>query len=373
MSGYQYYEFAAIDRPLTEKEMDELRGLSSRAQITPTSFINEYSFGDFRSNPRKILEKYFDAFLYLANWGTHRLMFRLPARLFDAKRAGKYCDGENLSLHRAGKHVALEFVFQEEGGGWIEGEGWLQKLLPLREELLAGDLRCLYLGWLGAATTSDDEDGVVEPPLPRGLGKLSSALREFAEFISLDDDIIAAAAEGDDRPPPEPPSQQELADWIAEAPSAEKDAWLRAKGGKCARKFSRNFAKLRRRKRRKGMSSRRSARGRCNNCSRRESGSTLSGLPKNKSAPHGNRLAASARPPRRASNASPCYLNARRRRGRMSMRSSRAGSPPSTIGLWSCSATCARWRSETGESTRPTPRSTIIAVVIPAGRRSCAG
>ena len=40
MSEYQYYEFRAIDRPLTEEEMDELGALSSRAEITPTSFKN---------------------------------------------------------------------------------------------------------------------------------------------------------------------------------------------------------------------------------------------------------------------------------------------------------------------------------------------
>ena len=34
MSEYQYYEFRAIDRPLSERELTELRALSSRAQIT---------------------------------------------------------------------------------------------------------------------------------------------------------------------------------------------------------------------------------------------------------------------------------------------------------------------------------------------------
>ena len=50
MSEYQYYEFQAIDRRLTEKEMQELRGYSSRARITPTSFVNEYSFGSFKGD-----------------------------------------------------------------------------------------------------------------------------------------------------------------------------------------------------------------------------------------------------------------------------------------------------------------------------------
>ncbi len=41
MSEYQYYEFIAINEPLTPKQMAELRAYSSssRANITPTSFI----------------------------------------------------------------------------------------------------------------------------------------------------------------------------------------------------------------------------------------------------------------------------------------------------------------------------------------------
>jgi len=37
---------------------------------------NTYQFGDFRGRPAQALEQYFDAMLYLANWGTRRLMFR---------------------------------------------------------------------------------------------------------------------------------------------------------------------------------------------------------------------------------------------------------------------------------------------------------
>lgn len=37
MSEYQYYELQAIDRPLTAREMEALRRLSSRATITQGS------------------------------------------------------------------------------------------------------------------------------------------------------------------------------------------------------------------------------------------------------------------------------------------------------------------------------------------------
>src|SRR5258708_23668386 len=97
MSEYQYYEFRAIDRSLTASEIRELRDLSTRAQITPTSFVNVYNYGDFRGKPELLMEKYFDAFLYYANWGTRRLMLRLPLRLLDSDQASIYCGRDHAS------------------------------------------------------------------------------------------------------------------------------------------------------------------------------------------------------------------------------------------------------------------------------------
>ena len=93
MSGYQYYEFQAVDRPLDQRQMSELRALSTRASITPTSFVNSYQWGDFRGNPAVLMERYFDAFLYFANWGTRQVMLRLPVRLLDVETAERYSVG----------------------------------------------------------------------------------------------------------------------------------------------------------------------------------------------------------------------------------------------------------------------------------------
>jgi len=78
MSEYQYYEFLAVDRPLTENQVGELRALSSRATITPVSFTNEYNWGGFKGDPEKLMQRYFDAHVYVANWMTAIFMLRLP-------------------------------------------------------------------------------------------------------------------------------------------------------------------------------------------------------------------------------------------------------------------------------------------------------
>ena len=45
MSEYQYVAFRAIDAPVSEKNLKFMRQQSSRAEITPLSFENEYHFG----------------------------------------------------------------------------------------------------------------------------------------------------------------------------------------------------------------------------------------------------------------------------------------------------------------------------------------
>ena len=108
MSEYQYYEFRAIDRPLNPREMDELRQLSSRAEITATSFTNTYHWGNFRGDANLMMDRYFDAFVYVANWGSHWLSFRFPKGVLDVTASQPYCDGEFMSLRVGGNSVVLE-------------------------------------------------------------------------------------------------------------------------------------------------------------------------------------------------------------------------------------------------------------------------
>jgi hypothetical protein len=51
MSLCQYYEFRAVDRPLSRTEQDELRKISTRARITATGFVNHSPSAGGASNP----------------------------------------------------------------------------------------------------------------------------------------------------------------------------------------------------------------------------------------------------------------------------------------------------------------------------------
>ncbi len=229
MSEYQYYEFQAIDRPLDQREMAELRALSSRATITPTRFVNVYNWGDLRGDPAALMETYFDLFVYIANWGTHRLMLRLPRRLLDPRTAARYCVADDAQARTAGDYVILEFLSQQEPDGWIddgEGEGWMLALLPLRAELADGDLRGLYLGWLLCAQSGELDDDVVEPLPPPGLATPSAAQQALADFLRVDGDLLAVAAEHSPRGDDMHPSRSAMERWLGGLAESEKTALL---------------------------------------------------------------------------------------------------------------------------------------------------
>jgi hypothetical protein len=227
MSEYQYYEFQAVDRPLTAKEMAELRSYSTRARITPTSFVNDYAWGNFKGNEDAWMEKYFDAFLYVANWGTHVLKLRLPVRLLDVATARPYCAGERALVREKGQKTILSFASEdEEGGEWVQGEEQLSSLISLRSDLARGDLRALYLGWLLCAQSGDLADDEVEPPVPAGLAQLSASLESLVEFLRVDTDLLAAAAIASPSLANTEPDAAAVREWLAQVPIAEKDGYL---------------------------------------------------------------------------------------------------------------------------------------------------
>lgn len=124
MSEYQYYEFAAVDRPLGVRELDVLRGLSTRAHITPTSFVNSCEWGSFKGDPRVLVERYFDVLLCLANWGTRELVVRLPARLVDPEVVQRYCSDDAVSAWRTGGHVVIAATSEDEATRRTSRPGW---------------------------------------------------------------------------------------------------------------------------------------------------------------------------------------------------------------------------------------------------------
>ena len=226
MSEYQYYEFQAVDRPLDTAEQAELRALSTRARITATGFVNHYDWGDLKGDPRRLMERYFDLFLYLANWGTRRLSIRLPARLIDVRALERFFpDDEIANVWTAGPHAIVDIWRDEiDQDDWDDGGGWLAALAPLRGDIMQGDLRAFYLVWLMAVENGQVGDEAVEPLA--GIAPLSAPLRAFADFFAIDPDLVDAVAAVVGAPPAPETERAAAEAFIRSLPDDDKVALL---------------------------------------------------------------------------------------------------------------------------------------------------
>ena len=225
MSEYQYYDFKAINRALTKAEMTALRSISTRAVITTTSFANHYEWGDLKADPLKLLAAYFDAHVYVANWGTREFYLRLPQELVDSKQLKAMLPGETAYVRSSGQFVTVAFESEVESDDWDDGAGWMGSLMSLRADLLRGDFRCLYLGWLSCVENGEFSGDALEPPVPAGLRELSAPLHSLIEFLGIDENLVEVAAAAS-APLSAGPSRKVLAAWIRGLPDKEKDGLL---------------------------------------------------------------------------------------------------------------------------------------------------
>lgn len=103
------------------------------------------------------------------------------------------------------------------------GEGLLASILPVRAELLAGDMRALYLVWLSSVQVGEVADDAVEPPVPASLDALTGSQTALVEFLRIDRDLVEVAAAGS------PPAREQRVDvvrWVAGLSGSERDALL---------------------------------------------------------------------------------------------------------------------------------------------------
>ncbi|MGI5191087.1 hypothetical protein ACQEVI_23305 [Promicromonospora sp. CA-289599] len=108
----------------------------------------------------------------------------------------------DLTVH--GKHLIWDLTSEDEEGDWSDDESFdLAALTGVRAEMLAGDLRPLYLAWLAAVGVWErDEDAfdyetdehTIEPPVPPGLESLTGPQMALAELLRLDQHLLAEAA-----------------------------------------------------------------------------------------------------------------------------------------------------------------------------------
>jgi hypothetical protein len=123
--------------------------------------------------------------------------------------------------------LIVSFESEVESDDWDDGNGWMGSLISLRSDLLRGDLRCLYLGWLHCADNGEFSEDALEPPVPAGLAELSAPLNSLIEYLAIDENLVQIAAAAS-APLYAGPSRKELAAWIRGLPERDKDDLLLA-------------------------------------------------------------------------------------------------------------------------------------------------
>src|SRR5437660_390375 len=203
MSEYQRYEFMTVDRPLTSTQLDAVNSLSSHIEASSTHALIEYNWGNFKHDPIKVLHQFFDAFLYWANWGAPELAFRFPHGILPADLINGYDLDDFVTFTQHPDYDILDIHFGEMEGPdeWIEYE--LGSLISIRDELMEGDLRALYIVWLagqhmmGGYDEEEDEEEDYEisvPPVPPAFGTLTGAQEALAELLQVPEELLVAAA-----------------------------------------------------------------------------------------------------------------------------------------------------------------------------------
>lgn len=221
MSEYQYVVFQAVDGPLNDKQLEFAQRQSTRAEVSRWSLSVDYHYSYFRGDVDGLLKRGYDVYLQYTNYGDREIKLRLPGGMPFAKSVwSKYIDGEPLnwkadakgpggilSLHPFFENGDLEEVW--------EPEEYLDAAIQVRECLISGDLRALYLLWLCAASDDDhDPTDLTEPPVPHGIAEAANFGGELLSFFDLDPLLLVAAGSGVPPAPSAESRQRPVAQWV---------------------------------------------------------------------------------------------------------------------------------------------------------------
>jgi hypothetical protein len=235
LSEYQRYEFMTIDRPLIRGQLDAVNALSSHIEASSTHALIEYHWGDFKHKPIKVLHEFFDGFLYWANWGSPQLAFRFPHGILPADLIEGYDLEDFVTFTRYPDYDILDIHFgeMEAPDEWTAYE--LGTLIAIRDELIEGDLRAVYIVWLAAQimiegydeeeNEDEEEDWEISvPPVPPGFGTLTAAQYSLAELLQVPQELLVAAARHSKTAAPL--TGDDFATWVKLLPPVRQNAYL---------------------------------------------------------------------------------------------------------------------------------------------------
>ena len=228
MSEYQYYKFECLDGYLEAKARQALRAISSRAEISATSFQVYYTYSDLKAEPSELMLKYFDIGFYYANWGSIDAYIKLPAGTLPEALLGFSSD--ELHVHENDEWQLLIFSLEEydEYFDDEDADDFFQHLAALRSGLIQGDWRLVYFMWLKAFDCNDEVDQV--PLIQFDYEHLSEAVQAFAALYDIPLALVKALAMVLNEQPSHQAKQAQFQfdTWLNNLTQVEKDTLLRA-------------------------------------------------------------------------------------------------------------------------------------------------
>lgn len=252
MSEYQLVAFQAVDAPLNDEQLEFAEQESSRAEVTRWSLTCEYDYSSFRGDVDGLLRHGYDVYLQYTDYGCREIRLRLPRGLPFAKSVwSKYVGDEQLSWNRDAKGSGgILTVCPCHDSGTIdevwEYEAYLDEAIWMRDRLLKGDLRALYVLWLCAANDDNfDPPELIEPPVPHGIAAIAKHCEQLLSFFGLDPLVLLAAGEDLPDAPPEG-DRNPVAQWLDTLDEqAAKEQLRRLLDGDTASEKARILAEIR--------------------------------------------------------------------------------------------------------------------------------
>nr|WP_219609097.1 hypothetical protein [Pectobacterium brasiliense] len=172
-----------MDGYLDAKVRQKLRAISSRADISATSFQVYYTYSDLKAEPSELMLKYFDIGFYYADWGSIDAYIKLPAGTIPSAML-EFATLE-LSIHQTDEWQLLVFSIEEyyEYFDDESADDFFQHLAALRSELMQGDWRLFYFIWLKTFGFNDELEGI--PLIQFDFTSLSEGLLAFTALYDI--------------------------------------------------------------------------------------------------------------------------------------------------------------------------------------------
>ena len=224
MSEYQWVEFRAIESPLDQDAVEFMHTQSSRAEIDQWRFANEYNFGDFHGDALQMLRRGYDLHMHYSNFGYRLLYFYFRDGFDYADLVEQYTDGDQICWQPDESGSGGVLMISPQGDAGTFDAIWDFKTLasdfiPLWEMIDRGDMRPLYIAYIALCSwfdpdDGDDDDDLLEPPVPAGLKQSHPGLDRLCTFLELDGDLLDLASEASAESQDESLDSKHIGEWL---------------------------------------------------------------------------------------------------------------------------------------------------------------